>query len=150
MMLTGAVEHWIGNAAAVLSGAWGAVTRRAEHSGHSRTTLYTHAERVVQAVASEQALGLSYEALWAQHAQLQAENAALWQAWEEAETLSESTQRQLASAGSAMGLSLTQIVTLLAIVLPRAVGAGERGAIESAAEGVRPRVSTLGAHGVFG
>ena len=39
-MLTGAVEHWIGNAAAVLSGAWGAVTRRAEHSGYSRTTLY--------------------------------------------------------------------------------------------------------------
>lgn len=120
-MLTGAVEHWIGNAAAVLSGAWGAVTRRAEQSGYSRTTLYTHAERVVQAVASEQAQGLSYEALWAQHEQLQAENAALWQAWEEAETLNESTQRQLASAGSAMGLSLTQIVTLLAIVLPIAV-----------------------------
>jgi hypothetical protein len=120
-MLTGAVEHWIGNAAAVLSGAWGAVTRRAEHSGYSRTTLYTHTERVVQAVASEQARGLSYEALWAQNAQLQADNAALWQAWGEAETLSESTQRELASAGSAMGLSLTQIVTLLAIVLPMAV-----------------------------
>jgi hypothetical protein len=42
-MLTGAVEHWIGNAAAVLSGAWGAVTRRSEQSGYSRTALYTHA-----------------------------------------------------------------------------------------------------------
>lgn len=117
-MLTGAVEHWIGNAAAVLSGAWGAVTRRSEQSGYSRTALYTHAERVVQAVASAQARGISYEALWAQTKQLQAENEALWQAWGEAETLSESKQRALASAGSAMGLSLTQIVTLLAIVLP--------------------------------
>ena len=120
-MLTLAVEHWIGNAAAVLSGAWGAVTRRSEQSGYSRTTLYTHTERVVQAVASEQARGISSEALWAQNAQLRAENEALWHAWGEAETLSESKQRELASAGSAMGLSLTQIVTLLAIVLPMVV-----------------------------
>src|SRR5262249_20816847 len=46
------VETWIGNAAAVLSGAWGAVTRRAHQSGYSRTAVYTHAQRVVQAVAS--------------------------------------------------------------------------------------------------
>ena len=45
-MLTFAVEQWIGNAAAVLSGAWGAVTRRSEQSGYSRTTIYTHDERV--------------------------------------------------------------------------------------------------------
>ena len=46
------VETWIGNAAAVLSGAWGAVTRRAQQSGYSRTAVYTHAQRVVQAVVS--------------------------------------------------------------------------------------------------
>lgn len=46
------------------------------------------------------------------------ENAALWQAWSEAKELSDAKQRKLASAGSAMGLSLTQVVTLLAIVLP--------------------------------
>jgi hypothetical protein len=120
-MLTGAIEQWIGNAAAVLSGAWGAVTRRSEQSGYSRTAIYTHAERVVQAVASEQASGISYEALWAQNERLRVENEALWQAWSEAEELSEATQRELASAGSAMGLSLTQIVILLAIVLPSGV-----------------------------
>jgi hypothetical protein len=38
-MLTVAVEAWIGNAAAVLSGTWGAVSRRAQQSGYSRTTL---------------------------------------------------------------------------------------------------------------
>src|SRR2546428_70021 len=117
-MLTLPVEQWIGNAAAVVSGAWGAVTRRSEQSGYSRTTIYTHAERVVQAVASEQASGISYEDLWAENERLKAEKEALWQAWSEAEDLSEAKQRELASAGSAMGLSLTQIVVLLAIVLP--------------------------------
>jgi hypothetical protein len=48
-MLTLPVEEWIGHAAAVVSGSWGAVTRRAEQSGYSRTAIYRHAERVVQA-----------------------------------------------------------------------------------------------------
>jgi hypothetical protein len=63
-MLTLAVEAWIGNAAAVLSGAWGAVTRRAEQSGYSRTAIYGHAKRVVQAVVSEQVGSISYEEIW--------------------------------------------------------------------------------------
>ena len=117
-MLTLPVEEWIGNAAAVVSGAWGAVTRRAEQSGYSRTAIYQHAERVVEAVASEQASGISYEELWAENERLKADNEALWQAWSETEDLSEFKQREFASAGSAMGLSLTQIVILLAIVLP--------------------------------
>jgi hypothetical protein len=112
------VETWIGNAAAVLSGAWGAVTRRAQQSGYSRTAVYMHAQRVVQAVASEQAGGISYDALWQENERLKAENEALWQAWSEAEALSEAKQRNFAGSGCALGLSLSQIVTLLAIVLP--------------------------------
>src|ERR671932_298766 len=112
------VETWIGNAAAVLSGAWGAVTRQAHHSGYSRTALYMHAHRVVQAVASEQAGGISYDALWQENARLKAENEALWHAWSEAEDLRETKQREVAGSGAAMGLSLRQIVTLLAIILP--------------------------------
>jgi hypothetical protein len=77
-----------------------------------------HAQRVVQAVASEQAGGSSYDALWHENERLKAENAALWQAWAEAEALSEAKQRAFAGSGWAMGLSLSQIVTLLAIVLP--------------------------------
>ena len=56
-MLNVTIETWISNAAAVVSGTWGAVTRRAQQSGYSRTAIYTHAQRVVQAVASEQAGG---------------------------------------------------------------------------------------------
>ena len=111
-MLHVTVATWIGNAAAVLSGAWGAVPRRVHHSGSSRTAVYTHAQRVVQAVASEQVGGISYDALWQENERLKAENAALWQAWAEAEALSETKQRACAGSGCAMGLSLSQIVTL--------------------------------------
>ena len=117
-MLTLAVAEWIGNAAAVVSGVWGAVTQRSEQSGSSRTALDTHAQRVVQVVANEQSTGLSYEALWAEHERLRAEKEALWEAWSETEDLSEAQQRELASAGSAMGLSLSQSVIVLAMLLP--------------------------------
>jgi hypothetical protein len=117
-MLTLPVEAWMGNAAAVVSGVWGAVSKRSEQSGYSRTTIYTHAQRVVEAVANEQATGISYEALWAENERLRAETEALWQVCSETEDLSESKQREFASTGSAMGLSLTQMVILLAIVLP--------------------------------
>src|SRR5215831_18203194 len=117
-VLHGTVATLIGNAAAVVSGTWGAVTRRAHQSGSSRTTVYMHAQRMVQAVASAQAGGSSYDALGHENERLKAENAALRQAWAEAEALSEAKQRAFAGSGWAMGLSLSQIVTLFAIVLP--------------------------------
>ena len=86
-MLNGPVATWIGNAAAVLSGTWGAVTRQAQQSGSSRTTVYTHAQRVVQTITSEQAGGRSDDALGHENERLKAENAALWQAWSAAEDL---------------------------------------------------------------
>ena len=117
-MLSVAVDVWIGNAAAVLSGCWGAVTRRAHETGYSRTAIYHHAQRVEQAVVNEQAGGISYEALWTDNARLRAENEALWEAWAGAEPLPEAKQHAFAATGSAMGLSLGQIITLLAIFLP--------------------------------
>jgi hypothetical protein len=87
------VATWIGHAAAVLSGTWGAVTRQAQQSGYRRTTVYTHAQRVVQTITSAQAGGLSYDALWQENERLKAENAALRQAWSEAADLSEAKQR---------------------------------------------------------
>jgi hypothetical protein len=117
-MLTVSVAEWIGKAAAVLSGVWGAVTRRSKHSGSSRTTLSVHAQRVVEAVANAPATGVSYEALGAANERLRAEHAALWQVWSETETRSEAKPRAFAAAGTAMGLSLTQIVVVLPIVVP--------------------------------
>jgi hypothetical protein len=117
-MLNIAVEVWIGNAAAVLSGCWGAITRRARETGLSRTSIYHHALRVEQAVVNEQAGGASYEELWADNQRLRAENAALWEAWAAAEQPPEAKQQAFAATGSAMGLSLGQLITLLAIFLP--------------------------------
>ena len=94
-MVSGAVDVWMGNAAAVLRGAWGAVTRRAHHSGSSRTAVYTPAQRVVHAVASAQASGISYDALWQDNERLKAANEALWQAWSEAEDLSRPCRERL-------------------------------------------------------
>ena len=111
-MLNVPVDTWIGNAAAVLSGTWGAVTRRAQQSGYSRTAVYTHAQHVVQAVASAQASGIGYDALWHDNEQLKAANAALWQAWSAAEDLREAKPRHGAGSGCAMGWSLSQSVTL--------------------------------------
>jgi hypothetical protein len=117
-MLSGAVDVWIGNAAAVLRGCWGAVTRRAHETGYSRTAIYHHAQRVEQAVVNTQAVGLSYEALRTDNERLHAENQALWEAWAGAELLPEAKQQACVATGSAMGLSLGQLITLLAIVLP--------------------------------
>jgi hypothetical protein len=118
-MLSVAVDIWIGNAAAVLSGCWGAVTRRAQETGYSRTSIYHHAQRVEQAVVNAPARGVSDETLWAENARLRAENEALWEAWAAAEQVSEAQQQEFAATGSAMGVSLGQIITLLAIFVPQ-------------------------------
>src|SRR4029453_19164717 len=97
------VETWLGNAAAVLSGAWGAVTRRAQQSGYSRTAVYMHAQRVVQAAASEQAGGISDDALWQENERRKAENEVLWPAWTAADQLPEAKPQEFAATGSAMG-----------------------------------------------
>ena len=46
------VVTWIGNAAAVLSGRWGAVSRRAQEVGCSRKVMYQQARRGEQAVVA--------------------------------------------------------------------------------------------------
>jgi hypothetical protein len=68
-------------------------------------------------VAREQAGGPHSDEVLAAHQRLRAENQALWEAWDAAEALPEAQQRALTATASAMGLSLAQIVSLLAIVL---------------------------------
>ena len=61
------VVTWIGNAAAVFSRQWGAVSRRAQEVGCSREAMYQQARRVEQAVGEERAGGPSREALLAEN-----------------------------------------------------------------------------------
>jgi hypothetical protein len=112
------ISSWIGNAASVLCGSWGAVSRRAEQAGCSRQTIYKHASRVEAAVSDNLIPGPSREELLAENAQLRRENNELWAAWGQSIDFTASQQQQFVVTSSAMGLSLTQAWTLLAIILP--------------------------------
>jgi hypothetical protein len=113
------VVTWIGNAATVLSGRWGAISQRAREVGCSREAMYQQAQRVEQAVAWEQAGGPSRAELLAENQRLHDDNRALWALLDEAGTISQALQQQFAATATAMGLSLTQIVRLLALLLPQ-------------------------------
>jgi hypothetical protein len=113
------IGTWSGNAATVLSGRWGAIAQRARDVGWSREAMYQQAQRVEQAVAWEQAGGPSRAALLAEHQRLHDDNRALWEVLDEAGTLSQTLHQQCAATAAAMGLSLTQIVRLLALLLPQ-------------------------------
>ena len=110
--------RWVGNAAAVLCCKHGDVTRQAAQSGCSRQSVYDHAAKVETAVADAHGPGPSREQLLQQIAALRKENQELWHAYLDAVDFPEAKQRQFAATASAMGLSLAQILVLLAIVLP--------------------------------
>ncbi len=97
------VATWIGNAAAVLGGRWGAVSQRAQAVGCSREAVYQQSRRVEQAVAREQSRGPCYDEVCAENQRLRAENEALWAVWIATEALPEAKQQEFAATGSAMG-----------------------------------------------
>lgn len=114
------VLTWIGNAAARLCGKHGDVSETARQVGCSRQAVYDHADKVRQAVEDAQLPGPTREQLLAQNAQLREENRELWEAYVHAIDCPEEKLQQFSAAASAMGLSLTQILVLLAILLPAA------------------------------
>ena len=87
------VATWIGNAAAVLGGRWGAVSHRAHEVGCSREAVYQQSRRVEQAVAREQSRGPRYDEVCAENQRLRAENEALWAVWTATEELPEAKQQ---------------------------------------------------------
>ncbi len=118
------IVSWIGNAAAVLTGGWGAVSRQAEEAGCSRQTTYDHAEKVEAAVRDAAGGGPSREQLQQQLRQ-QAERIAVLE-----KRLTHATecpeQEQQRFAATAMGLSYGQARELLEIVVKKNVPAGRR------------------------
>jgi hypothetical protein len=117
-MATLSVLTWIGNAAAVLTGSWGAVTAQTQQAGCSRQAAYTHAQRVQQAVAEAQAGGPSRAQQHADCERWQQENQQLWAAWAESVPFGLEPQQRFAVTAAALGLSLNQSRALLACVLP--------------------------------
>ena len=108
---------WIANAAAALTGAYGDVTLQAEVAGCSRQTIYDHAQKVQAAVEDAHDGGPTRAELIAQNQQLRQENAQLWDWLFQTIEFPASKQHEFCVTATAMGLSLNQVLVLLAVIL---------------------------------
>jgi hypothetical protein len=120
------IVSWIGNAAAVLTGGWGAVSRQAEDAGCSRQTAYAHAEKVQAAVRDVGSSGRSREHLQEQLRRQAAEITALKKKLDDATEFPEQEQQRFAASATAMGLSYGQARELLEIIVKKNVPVGRR------------------------
>jgi hypothetical protein len=120
------IVSWIGNAAAVLTGGWGAISRQAEDAGCSRQTAYDHAEKVEAAVRDAVGGGPSRGHLQQQLRQQTAEIAALKKRLDDATEFPEPEQQRFAATATAMGLSYEQTRELLEIVVKKNLPVGQR------------------------
>lgn len=118
------VVTWIANAAARLAGAHGDVTQQAEAVDCSRQTIYDHAQKVQAAVEAEHQGGPTRAELLEQDQHLRRENAQLWDALAQTIEFPADKQRQFAVTATAMGLSLNQVLALLALILGKQVCPG--------------------------
>jgi hypothetical protein len=103
-MLTIPLVTWIANAAAALTGTYGAVTRQAEIADCSRQTIYDHAQKVQAAVEDAHDGGPTRAELLTQNQQLRHENAQLWDWLAQTIEFPASKQREFSVTAGAMGL----------------------------------------------
>jgi hypothetical protein len=115
---------WIANAAARWTGSHGAVTVTAEQNGCSRQCVYDHSRKVLAAVEAQHGGGPTREPLIQENETLRRENAQLWDWLFQTIEFPLAKQQQFAVTALAMGLSLNQILVLLAIVLGTAACPG--------------------------
>src|SRR3954453_16382892 len=108
---------WIANAAAAWPGAYGDVTRQAEVAACSRQTISDHAQKVQAAVEDAYDGGPTRAELIERDRRLGQENAQLWDWLAQAIDFPPSKQREFSVTAAAMGLSLNQVLVLLALIL---------------------------------
>jgi hypothetical protein len=108
---------WVANAAAALTGSYRDVTRQAEVADCSRQTIYDHAHKVQAAVEDAHDGGLTRAELIEQNRQLRRENAQLRDGLAQTIEFPPSQQREFSVTAVAMGLSLNQVLALLALIL---------------------------------
>ena len=101
-MITLSLRTLVRNAAAVFSGCYGEVTRRAEQAGCSRQTIYDHARRLEQRLQPAAPVPTP----------------AMAPVSTPAASLDEPTRRRLAVTAFAMGLSTRQIEDLFRVIIP--------------------------------
>jgi hypothetical protein len=108
---------WIANAAARFMGTHGVVTKKAQQAGCSRQCVYDHARKVLAAVEAQHGGGPTPEQLIQENEALRRENAQLWDWLFQTIEFPQGKQQEFAVTALAMGLSLNQILVLLAILL---------------------------------
>jgi hypothetical protein len=108
---------WIANAAVGLTGLYGDVTRQAKVADCSRQTIYDHAHKVQAAVVDAHDGGPTRATLIAQIHQLRLENAQLWDWLAQTIEFPADKQHEFTVTAAAMGLSLNQVLVLLALIL---------------------------------
>jgi hypothetical protein len=113
------LASWIANAAVGLTGLYGDVTRQAQAADCSRQTIYDHAHKVQAAVVDAHDGGPTRATLIAQIHQLRLENAQLWDWLAQTIEFPVDKQREFSVTAAAMGLSLNQVLVLLALILGR-------------------------------
>lgn len=109
--------HWIANAAARFTGSHGAVTERTQQAGCSRQCVYDHAQKVLAAVEAQHGGGPTRDELIRQNEALRRENVQLWDWLCQTIEFPPAKRQEFAVTALAMGLSLNQILALLAILL---------------------------------
>jgi hypothetical protein len=110
-------SRWIANAAARLTGPHGAVTQQAQVAGCSRQSVYHHSQKVSAAVEAEHGGGPTRAELIRVNEALHLENTQLWEWLFQTIDFPLAKQQHFAVTAMAMGLSLSQTVVLLAILL---------------------------------
>jgi hypothetical protein len=116
-MLKISIATWIANAAACLTGLYGDVTHQADAADCSRQTVYDHAQKVRAAVAAEHSGGPTRAELIQENSDLRQENARLWEWLAQTVEFPPDKQHEFTVTATAMGLSLNQILVLLALIL---------------------------------
>jgi hypothetical protein len=116
-MLTIPFPTWIANAAAGLTGSYGDVTRQAERADCSRQTIYEHTQKVQAAVEGAHDGGPTRAELIERNRDLRQENARLWDWLDQTIEFPPEKQREFTVTATAMGLSLNQVLALLALIL---------------------------------
>ena len=116
-MLKIPLAAWIANAAARLDRPYGDVTQQAQAADCSRQTVYDHAQKVQAAVEAEHPGGPTRAELIQENEHLRQENAQLWDWLAQTIEFPPAKQHEFTVTATAMGLSLNQVLVLLALLL---------------------------------